>query len=58
MADEKKVASVQRALRKVERTKNAFLYPDKDGDKTIAELYEAWQKAHASLGRAIAKANG
>ena len=54
MADAKAVASVQRALRKVDRTHEAFVSAKGDD---VVPAYEAFEKAKKAYGRAIKKAD-
>lgn len=54
MADVKAVASVQRALRKVDKTHEAFLSAKGDD---VGPAYEAFQKAKKAYGKAMAKAD-
>lgn len=55
MADAKAVASVQRALRKVDRAHEAFVAAKTDDEKV--STYDAFSKAKKSYGRALAKAD-
>lgn len=54
MADAKAVASVQRALRKVDKAHEAFVTAKGDD---VEPAYEAFQKAKKAYGKSIEKAD-